>query len=915
MPYDKNVDAYVAKDGQCYTCENQADPRYNGYCASCARQVSKQTDAVPDQRKAAQQELARRELARRHLLPFTQRLVSGYRAGWFHKLLAKKLEQFSEAIANGRAPRLAISCPPRHGKACADSTPVLTTEGWKTHGELQPGDYVFRPSGAPTRVVAVSEPCIAAMEVELTNGEVVKVHENHEWTVWHRGPNRWKTVETGWFLRPTSRGPRAGQPRALWSGPRGSRGGRARFQLPKVGALETPEIELPMDPYVLGAWLGDGTKGVACLTHDAADTAVVEAFEAKGYPVSSRTVHASTGVHTTRFAGPRPNVRGRLTTELQALGVWADKRIPQVFKLASVAQRLELLAGLIDTDGSVDHTGRVRFSTVCPELAADVAEVARSLGWRTGITEYPPTISSSGIQGRRSTYQVSFSPDRDIPVRLERKRIGRFANKRAIGIADVRRAEHPEVARCIQVEADDGLYLVGRQLVPTHNSELASKSLVAWHLGRHPSARIISAAHSDRLAVDNSRDVLQYIKDVRYKQVFDLQLSKDQQGAMGWRTAEAGMYKPVGVGAGVAGYGANMLILDDIVRDQDAYSPTVRDNVWQWYKSSARTRLMPGGGICMIGTRWVLDDPIGRALDEEGLVEEGGRWDFIRFPLEAEDDEYLTPEGHITRGDPGRADVRLLRRRGELLDSDRWSPEDFEEHKADPVTFQALFQQSPTAGEAATFSEAMFETCACTLADIPKRLTHYSTWDTALGEKQIHDFSACTTGGVDEGGVLWLVDVEEERFAPDDLIEAMIDNYFAYRQQLIGVEKTQFTVGLKPAFERRITERHAHGLPLEELPHGNKDKIARARPLQARMRRGYVRIPTDAPWFERLKKQMLEFPGGRNDDMVDAFAYLASMLESMTSPQTERPKPEVPSWTRKLGAHTRRPGRKSWRAA
>lgn len=201
------------------------------------------------------------------------------------------------------------------------------------------------------------------------------------------------------------------------------------------------------------------------------------------------------------------------------------------------------------------------------------------------------------------------------------------------------------------------------------------------------------------------------------------------------------------------------------------------------------------------------------------------------------------------------------------------------------------------------------------MADIPKRLTHYTAWDTALGTKDVHDFSAGITGGLDEDGVLWFVDVEEDRLQADDLIEAMIDNYFAYRQQLIGVEKTQFTVGLKPAFERRLIERNAHGFPLEELSHGNKDKVTRARPLQARIRRGYVRIPADAPWYERFRKQLLEFPGGKNDDMADAASYLAQMLEAMTQPQQPRERSQQPSWTRKLNKHTRRSGRKGWRAA
>lgn len=446
---------------------------------------------------------------------------------------------------------------------------------------------------------------------------------------------------------------------------------------------------------------------------------------------------------------------------------------------------------------------------------------------------------------------------------------------------------------------------------PRHGkTEQASKGLVAWHLGRHPDHRFLSITHSDRLAVDNSRDVLRYMRDVKYQTVFpDVALDKDSKGAMGWRTTKGGIYKPAGVGTGIAGYGAHALLIDDPHRDQDAYSAAVREGIWQWYKSSARTRLMPGGGIALIQTRWVMDDMTGRLIDEEGLVDDGGAWELVCYPAQAEEDEYRLPSGRIVYGPEPRA--KLLRSKGDYLHPERYGEEQLAEAKKDPVVWQALYQQRPTSGQAAQFSEDMFELSACKVADIPKALTPYTTWDTAQGQRQVNDWSVGLTAGVDSAGTIWVQHVHRERLKSDDLIAAILDNYEACSPELVGIENTQFVVGLKSSLETTIAERRLPGFPLRLMEHGNKDKVLRARPIQSRMRRGSVKIPTDAPWFEVFKKELLEFPGGRFDDQVDAFAYLGQLLEEMAGPASLAPPPKA-SWKDKLRVGG---SRRSWRAA
>lgn len=445
---------------------------------------------------------------------------------------------------------------------------------------------------------------------------------------------------------------------------------------------------------------------------------------------------------------------------------------------------------------------------------------------------------------------------------------------------------------------------------PRHGkTEQASKGLVAWHLGRCPEHQIIAATHSDKLAIDNSRDVLDYVGDERYQALFPgTALKSDNKGASGWRTTKGGSYKPLGVGAGIAGYGAHILIIDDPHRDKDAYSEAVRDNIWRWYKSSARTRLMPGGGQLIIQTRWVLDDLTGRLVEEEGKIEDGGKWEVVCYPAIAEHDEYRTPSGLIVSlPGPGH---KLLRRTGEALHPARYSIEALKEHQKDPVVWAALYQQNPTAGEAAVFKVDEIKTCL--KADIPKRLSYYTTADLALSTSQRGDFCVLMHGGVDQDDNLWIVDVERGKWDSLEIAERLLDSWRTYRQAMIGVEKSHMEMALAPFIDKLASERGVPGFSYEALEHGNKDKLVRARPIQARMRQGKVIIPSDAPWSADLLKELAEFPVGRHDDMVDALAWLGQMLDTMMPAAAEQGIKNQPAWAKKLkGGRTQR----TWKTA
>lgn len=305
-----------------------------------------------------QKELAMRELARRRFLPFVQRFRPKYLAGWVHRDVCRRLERFLERVENREEPRLLMMMPPRSGKQLADDTPVPTPLGWRAHGDLRDGDFVFHPSGRPVRVLAVSGKTPSDVKVTLSDGSVFYCHENHEWTLFDRKRGEWKTLEAGHFLRPSH----------LGTPPKLTNAGRYNYQLPPVAPLRYLGADAPMEPYVLGAWLGDGSAGKPCITGDRKDSAIITKIESLGYPVSTVCEHGTTGVLTTYFSGPRPNVRGRMTQELQGMGIYKAKRIPEIYQRLRIEARLELLAGLIDTDGTTDKNSRVTFTTVSLSL-------------------------------------------------------------------------------------------------------------------------------------------------------------------------------------------------------------------------------------------------------------------------------------------------------------------------------------------------------------------------------------------------------------------------------------------------------------------------------------------------------------------------------------------------------------------
>ena len=392
-----------------------------------------------------------------------------------------------------------LSMPPRVGKLVSDSTPVLTTKGWKNHGDLQVGDYVYSPSGVPVKVTHIFPKNNANLDVTFSNGEKIKCHENHEWYMFDKHRNKYRVLETKEMIG------------KLEEGVPGKRGHRYLYKLPPRIPIFGEKHELRVDPYVLGVWLGDGRTKSGDICYHPNDKIVFETIVEKGYIVSWTTTHKDTGV---KYAGFKD-----LRQQLQSYDMCYSKKtkpkyIPEDYLTADIEDRLELLAGLLDTDGClIKKEKRYQFTTSCERLKDTFIELVSTFGWRCSIQRKEPKLSSSGIQGRNPYWVIAFNPTMYIPCRIERKQLKEFSKQRRITVTKIEKIE-PEQGNCISVEG--GLYCVGKTMIPTHNSTIGL-FFMSWMAGRFPDEHIFGAGYASGLVNTFYKGVLDFIDSEEYR--------------------------------------------------------------------------------------------------------------------------------------------------------------------------------------------------------------------------------------------------------------------------------------------------------------------------------------------------------------------------------------------------------------
>jgi predicted phage terminase large subunit-like protein len=380
-------------------------------------------------------------------------------------------------------------------------------------------------------------------------------------------------------------------------------------------------------------------------------------------------------------------------------------------------------------------------------------------------------------------------------------------------------------------------------------SEFSSYLFPAFFLGNFPEKKIIMGTHTAGLSEDFGRRVRNLLADEDYHGLFPRTLVADDQKAAGkWSTSTGGQYYAAGVGGALAGRGADLFVIDDPHSEQDvkANSRLAFDTAWSWFQTGPLQRLMPGGAIIIVMTRWGKLDLTGRLIDYQAKNPEAEPWEIVELPAilhEGTDNEKsLWPE--------------------------QWPLATLKATKAsiDPQYWNAQYMQQPTSNSAAIISRKSWRVWE---GDEPPRCDYIiQSWDTAFEAKTTADYSACTTWGVfyneeerDQAQVI-LLDAFKDRMAFPELKAIALKHYKEWTPDAFIVEK-------KAAGAPLIQELRAVGIPVEEFsPSRGNEKIVRLNAVSDLFASGSVWAP-DTRWAREVIEEVASFPNGENDDYVD----------------------------------------------
>lgn len=392
---------------------------------------------------------------------------------------------------------------------------------------------------------------------------------------------------------------------------------------------------------------------------------------------------------------------------------------------------------------------------------------------------------------------------------------------------------------------------------PRHGkSELASRRFPAWFLGRNAGKQVIAASYNSDLANDFGREVRNIVAAPEFQSLFKTHLAQDSKAANRWHTDAGGMYVAAGVGTAITGRGADILLIDDPFKDRkEADSEIQRKTVWDWYTSTAYTRLMPGGAVVVINTRWHDDDLSGRLLAEQ---ETGGdKWEVLSLPAIDQAGSALWPDWYP---------MDRLEQIRSVLPARDWN---------------ALYQQNPIPDDGDYFKAAWFGEYDAA----PDKLTIYGASDYAVTDGD-GDFTEHGVFGVDFNKNIYVLDWWRGQTQADVWIDRKCDLIISHKPSCWFGESGVIRKSIEPFMMARMTQRNAF-CRIEWLP-SVADKPTRARSIQAMASMGKVFLPKNAPWKGDVLNQLLRFPAGKHDDSVDVFSLIGRGLEFIRSPKTER---------------------------
>jgi predicted phage terminase large subunit-like protein len=410
---------------------------------------------------------------------------------------------------------------------------------------------------------------------------------------------------------------------------------------------------------------------------------------------------------------------------------------------------------------------------------------------------------------------------------------------------------HKRLAQIFEDIANGKKKRVIVNIAPRHGkSELISYLAPAWFLGKYPHKKIIMASHTADLAVNFGRRVRNLVGSEAYRDIFpEVELQADSKSASRWGTNYNGEYFAIGVGGALAGRGADLFIIDDPHSEQDAKlgRADVFKPAWEWFQSGPIQRLMPGGAIIVVMTRWSKLDLTGEIVNQMVKQEGVDEWEVVEFPAIIEDS--VTKEEKPLW--PEFWPIEELKAKRAALDVRYWN---------------AQYLQNPTSEEGALIKREWWQVwekerppeCEFTIMSL----------DAAQEKNTRADYNALTVWGVffneetDNYNIILLNSIKERLEFPE-LKDLCIREYKEWEPDAFIVEKKSNGAALYQEFRRM-------GIPVGEFTPGKgQDKIARVNAVSDLFRSGIVWAP-DRRWAKEVIEECNDFPSGANDDLVDS---------------------------------------------
>lgn len=416
---------------------------------------------------------------------------------------------------------------------------------------------------------------------------------------------------------------------------------------------------------------------------------------------------------------------------------------------------------------------------------------------------------------------------------------------------------HEEIARELEAaergEADWKILIL--EVPPRHGkSEEATINFPAFALGRKPDREIIVSSYSADLALDFGLKTRDLVNSAIYHTIFpEVTLRADSKEKSKWRTNKNGSSSYIGIGGAATGRGADFFICDDPIKNsEEADSAVMREKHWQWFKTTAFTRLSPGGKFILILTRWHLDDLAGRILKDPAFSKMTKE---IKFPAIAIEDEPFRKKGDTLW--PARYDQAEMEIIKEAQGIYNW---------------QCLYQQEPVASENQEFREEWFG--KITRAEVDKMDTRkFLTVDTAYSQREAADSCGFVENYVNSENK-WHWAAYNLKITPDDFVDYLFRIQDLRKFEVIAIEETAFIIGLKPFIDAEM-RRRGKFFPIKLVKHNQIHKETRIRGLipYASSRTIYLIEGECGSRVDGFMAEALTFPKGIHDDILDAGAY------------------------------------------